>query len=351
MNEDVGQLQAPRELIDLRFVYRKNARRFFSFLICVGILIASFAISGVWMRRDKFFESDDRSGASDVAQPEQSTDNISHHPDDPNVEAPEVKIPENAIPVISMDFSYGDRSLLQNQTAYTPNLEAVRGLFQSKPISTDAPTVLILHTHAQESYLMPDTKYIEGDLDRELYSKESGRSVVDVGRILCETLNQNGVPAVHCSEKHGTDGTLQNAYAHAEACIEAYLKKYPSIQYVIDLHRDGILDSNGALVRTHTDHQGEALAQVMAVVGTDGNGTSCPNWQQNLSLALCLYEGLETEVQRLCRPISLRNASYNQELAPYALLLEIGSAGNTQQEAVRTAKLVGKVLADLIQNG
>ena len=118
---------------------------------------------------------------------------------------------------------------------------------------------------------------------------------------------------------------------------------------VIDLHRDGILSDSGELVRAVTNHEGESYGQVMAVVGTDGNGTEHPNWQTNLSLALRLSESLESCVGSICRPISLRNASYNQELVPNALLLEIGSAGNTQEEAIRSAKLVGMVLSDLIK--
>ena len=351
MNGDVGQLQPPREPIDLKLAYRKNAWRFLSFLICVGILVASFAVSGVWLRRDNFFESSDPPTPSDGAVSEQDSDELSKHPNDSESKEPDDEIPENAIPIVSMDLSYGECALLQNQTAYSPNVEEIKKMFRPKTNSADDPIVLILHTHAQETYLTPNTKYIVGKLDRELYSTESGRSVVDVGRALCDTLEQNGIAAVHCAEKHGTDGTLQNAYTDAGVCIEAYLKKYPSIQYVIDLHRDGILDSNGALVRTHTTHQGENLAQVMALVGTDGNGTHCPNWQQNLSLALRLYDSLGMEAEGLCRPISLRNASYNQELAPCSLLIEIGSAGNTTEEAIRTARLVGGVLSNLIRNG
>ena len=70
--------------------------------------------------------------------------------------------------------------------------------------------------------------------------------------------------------------------------------------------------------------------------------------EQNLALALQLCEGLEERVSSLCRPTLLRNASYNQELAHRSLLLEIGSVGNTQEEAIRTVKLVGDVLAKLI---
>ena len=90
------------------------------------------------------------------------------------------------------------------------------------------------------------------------------------------------------------------------------------------------------------------MAQVMAVVGSDGNGTEHPNWERNLALAECLRAALNKEVSGLCRPSILRNASYNQELAPYSLLLEIGTGANSVEEAKRSASLVGKVLSDLL---
>ena len=84
-------------------------------------------------------------------------------------------------------------------------------------------------------------------------------------------------------------------------------------------------------------------------VGTDGNGTDFPGWRSNLSLALRLRERLNQGGACLGRPVSLRNSSYNQEVAPAALLLEIGSGGNTVREAIRAAELTGAELAILIR--
>ena len=90
------------------------------------------------------------------------------------------------------------------------------------------------------------------------------------------------------------------------------------------------------------------MAQVLAIVGTDGNGTAHPSWSSNLSLALQLFEKLDAGGCEVCCGIGLRNASYNQELAPRMLLLEIGSAGNTLAEAKATAVLVGECFAALL---
>ena len=118
---------------------------------------------------------------------------------------------------------------------------------------------------------------------------------------------------------------------------------------MIDLHRDAVTTSEGELVRAVAEYNGEPIAQVLSVIGTDCNGTSHENWSNNLALALQLREALNQKGASICRPVSLRNSSYNQELAKYSLLLEIGTAANSAEEAKRTAELVGETLADLLQ--
>ena len=109
-------------------------------------------------------------------------------------------------------------------------------------------------------------------------------------------------------------------------------------------------NSKGEFIRTVYDAEEAPVAQVMAVVGSDGNGTVHDGWEGNLALALRLRELLNTNGAAICRPISLRNASYNQELAPHSLLLEIGTAANSVEEAKRAAVLVGSALAYLLQS-
>ena len=117
---------------------------------------------------------------------------------------------------------------------------------------------------------------------------------------------------------------------------------------MIDLHRDSVVKSTGELVRPVTAVDGEAVAQVMCVVGSDWGGQENPNWQGNLSLALKLREELNQKYQNLCRPAYLRASTYNQELAPYSLLLEVGASGNSLAEAKRSASLIADALAKFI---
>ena len=82
----------------------------------------------------------------------------------------------------------------------------------------------------------------------------------------------------------------------------------------------------------------------MMVVGTDASGLAHPNWQSNMALAVKLHAQLEKTVPGICRPISFRSQRFNQDQSAGAMLLEIGSAGNTRQEAL----LAAEVLADSI---
>ncbi len=349
MDNSKQPLLPPRQVISFAVPIKKNSIRFMCFLLCVGIVTAAFALSGVrktgegWLGDDKTPTSD---GTADHENP--TSEDQLREPIQPDA----VSVPDGATPVVSMDLSvsWNENSFLQNQTANPIDLSELRTASVVAEQASNGPLVLIIHTHATEAYLEPNTFYLTESVGSVIYSERADRSVVSVGAALCNALNENGISAIQCAEKHGKDGTLQNAYASAEACIRAYLEEYPSIQYIIDVHRDGILNGEGALVRTQAEKDGEAHGQVMAVVGSDGNGTPCPNWRTNLSLAFQLCEALNESVENLCRPISLRNSSYNQELAPRSLLLEIGSAGNTQAEAIRTAELIGKTLSELIQS-
>ena len=85
----------------------------------------------------------------------------------------------------------------------------------------------------------------------------------------------------------------------------------------------------------------------MCVVGSDWAGDAHPEWQNNLSLALKLREKLNGECENICRPVYLKPNTYNQELAPYSLLIEVGAEGNSLTEAQRSAELLAKTLVSL----
>ena len=350
-----SSLLSGKEHIKLENGSNIGYRSFVIFLICCGLLLAAFAVSSVWLRYDdgplhdwgSFFdgetETSDGSSAletspvGDTAENEIVTDGA-------------VTIPEGAIPVRAMDLSYPSlgRYYIHNETVYRPNVEALLDVDVSSAAVGDKPLVLILHTHTSESYLPKGTAFLTEAPGNVTYSDNAEENVLAVGEELCRVLKEKGITALHCTVMHDVP-TLSGAYDRSEETVRKYLETYPDIEYVIDLHRDAVMTSDGAYIRSIAKEGEDAVAQVMAVVGSDGNGTHHENWENNLALALRLREKLNANGASVCRPVSLRNASFHQELAKHSLLLEIGTGGNTVEEAKRAAALVGEALADLIK--
>lgn len=351
-----GQLSAPTERISLESSQRAKYRFFAVFLICCGLFLSAFAVSAVYMRTEHGEKLADRLealfGGTGTTPPEQNTDPIdggnTAPPTDSGEEQP-VPIPEGATPIITLDLSRPDlgRAYIHNETVYDPDVQTLL----SRPIGgtdrTAPPTVLIIHTHASEAYLMGGTQYVEGSVGDKTYSQNEAENVLSVGSILCQRLNEKGITAIHCTVMHDQSG-LGGSYERSAETVKRYLALYPDIEYVIDLHRDAVTTASGELVRAVGKDGEGAIAQILAVIGTDGNGTEHPRWVENLSLALQLREKLNATYPSLCRPVSLRNASFNQELAPYSILLEIGTCANSPEEAKRAAVLLADALAELI---
>ena len=91
-------------------------------------------------------------------------------------------------------------------------------------------------------------------------------------------------------------------------------------------------------------------AQMTLVVGSDGSGLTHPNWMENLKLAAALQEDLLTEYPTLMRPILLRNSRYNQHATAGSLLLEVGAAGNSPEEAALAARLFAERMAQVLES-
>ena len=246
------------------------------------------------------------------------------------------ELPETVLPV----FSPSDAELvaLHNYTGYSVDIQAMLQQPLQWELTGDEPTVLILHTHGTESY-----KEQQSDSYR---SQDIHANVVSVGTYLAQLLEQAGISVIHDQRLHD-DPSYNGAYTQSRESVQAYLKQYPSIRLVLDLHRDSIEDSSGQQVAyTLSTGQGTA-AKLMLVMGTDAGGLNYPNWEENLSLAVKLQAQLEKNTPGLCRPISFRSSRFNQDLSPGAVLVEMGSAGNSRQEALRAAELLSKAIVDL----
>ena len=105
---------------------------------------------------------------------------------------------------------------------------------------------------------------------------------------------------------------------------------------------------DGTVYKTAAEVNGEKVAQCMLVVGTDGGGAQHPYWIDNLALAVRFQQELVSDYVSLARPIVLRNSSYNQQLSPGYLLVEVGGHGNTLTEAGDGARLFAQSVSQVL---
>lgn len=203
------------------------------------------------------------------------------------------------------------------------------------------PQILILHTHSCECYT-PETP---GELCSADYrTTDPDRSVIAVGDTLAETLEALGYGVLH-DRTHYDDPAYSGAYDRSGAAVEAWLREYPSICIVIDLHRDSL----GGQRTEYVLPDGKS-AQVMLLLTTGENGLSHPAWKENLALGLELQSELESRCPGFARPLYLSPARYNQQLCTGSFLVEVGTERNTLTEAKRAAVLLGNALDAVLKS-
>ena len=211
--------------------------------------------------------------------------------------------------------------------------------------SADGPAVLIVHTHSCEAYTQEAGW--EYDALVPYRTLDDSRSVIAVGDALAQTLQEAGIQVLH--DRSVNDYPSYNdSYWTCLDKIEHWQAQYPQIQIILDIHRDAVEDSSGNALALSCTEDGQSAAQLMLVVGTDQGGLSHPDWQENLANALKLQSVLEESCPGLCRSVDLRTERFNQHTAPGALLVEVGTNGNTLRQALRSAQLLGDSLARMI---
>lgn len=212
-------------------------------------------------------------------------------------------------------------------------------------LATDAPSVLIIHTHGSEAYTKgPGETYEESDPYR---TENKEFSIIRVGDELAEALAERGIGVIH-------DRTLYDypsyagAYGRSLSAATQHLSDYPSISLVIDLHRDAMETSDGGQFKTIAEINSERCSQVMLVVGTNGSGLNHPQWRENLKLALRLEHEMNRMYPTLARPITLAEHRYNQHLTNGSLIVEIGASGNTLSESITAANYFAEVYSAVV---
>ena len=256
---------------------------------------------------------------------------------------PTTTAPET-IPVERISFHAEDAALvaLDDTCGRRPDVAALLTEPLGLELTGDGPKVLILHTHTTESFAQTADRYQETSAYRTL---DGNHNMLALGDLVAEKLEAAGICVIHDRTLHDYP-SYNGSYSHAAASTKDYLQQYPTIALVIDLHRDAA-DTTGGQMVTRCTVDGEKAAQLMFVVGTDTR-LNHPGWERNLSLALKLQVLLEKENPGICRDMNLTKNRYNQHLGPYALLVEIGAAGNTLPQAKLAARELAEAIVKLV---
>ncbi len=237
----------------------------------------------------------------------------------------------------------GDTLQIQNSSGYSFSADAL--LSASFPLQSNAPKVLIVHTHTSEAYAQSEGyTYTASDTFR---TEDPAFNICRVGQELAKGLQENGIETIHDTTSHDYP-SYSGCYGRSLETIEKNLALHPTIDIVIDLHRDAISDENGQYLKTAAEIDGKLCAQALVIVGTDAGGLPHSTWEQNLSLGLKVQKNLCEMYPGLSRPLHLRAERFNGHASPGALLIEIGSNGNTMEEALYCARLVANALAKTI---
>lgn len=257
---------------------------------------------------------------------------------------PQGGLPVSAITVLAEKAGWEGASgvYIQNNTRYKSDYEALLaselGLEQS-----GGARVLLYHTHTTEAYSDGLHYYLP---DTPTYSENSSQNIVAVGETLAAALERAGVETLH--ETTRCDSSFNQAYAKSLQVAQAALEKAPEVQLVVDLHRDAMITKEGVKYRPVIEQEGLEIAQLMLVVGSPQSGLEHENWQENLKTAMKLYQILEELCPGIMRPISISSNRYNQHISPRALLIEVGSCGNTLEQAQLAAEILAEGLVNLL---
>lgn len=217
----------------------------------------------------------------------------------------------------------------------------------SAELSPDSPQILIIHTHGSEAYTPPKgTKIVYSGNHR---TADPRYSVIRVGDEMAKVFESAGISVLHDRTRYDYP-SYNDAYHRSLAAIQSYLIQYPSIHFILDVHRDAIEDAKGNEYKVVSVIKGTGTsAQVTIVVGSDGQGLPHPKWMENLRLAVAIQQDALNRYPTLMRPILLRNSRYNQHATTGSLLVEVGAAGNSPDEAVLAGRLFAQRMTEVLQ--
>ena len=227
---------------------------------------------------------------------------------------------------------------IKNSSGKTVDISAVNS-YTPPAMAAEGPQVLIIHTHGSEAYTLSDGQsYVSTGNYR---TSDTSCSVVRIGDEIAAVLSSYGISVLHDRTLYD-DPLYNDAYSRSAVGAQDYLEKYPSLCYILDIHRDAVEDADHNQYKLVAEED-NTVAQMSFVIGTNYD-----HWQENISLAVAVSETIQADYPTAMRPIILRSSRYNQHLSPGALLVEVGAAGNSLDEAIHSGRIFASALAEVI---
>ena len=304
------------------------------------LLSARQAVAELRSRRDTVEEPDASQDPAQDTEPVQETPVTVEPTADNGVPA------RTLVPTTTEGYTVAGLAYIHSTRSDTLSAAEAAKPFSARLSGEAGPQVLILHSHGSECYTpAPGADILYSGNHR---STDSRYNVVLAGDAMAEELEMAGIPVLHDRTLYDYP-SYSGAYDRSLAAIETALAEYPSIHFILDVHRDAIEDAEGNEYKVISETGQGSAAQLTLVVGSDGSGLPHPNWMENLRLAVALQNQIAGEEPTLMRPILLRKSRYNQHAAAGSLLVEVGAAGNAPEEAELAARLFARQLAELLQ--
>ena len=252
-------------------------------------------------------------------------------------------------PTYSMEQLTNFSFLLENFFCLDPSTTVDAGILNGETMMAkdftlsegDDPQVLIYHTHSQEAY----ADSVVGD---------QSMTVQGVGDELERILTEKyGLSVLHITDQFDMlEGQIERsrAYSYAKKRLQEILDEYPSIQVIIDLHRDGVRED----LHLVTEVDGKPTAKIMFFNGLsqDLDGAlerlANPFREDNLSFSLQMRLQADAYYPGYCRDIYLKGYRYNLHFRARSVLLEVGAQNNTFEEAINAMEPFADILAKVV---
>lgn len=201
--------------------------------------------------------------------------------------------------------------------------------------------IIIYHTHTCESYT-PCENY-NYTMTGNYRTTDSNYNVVRVGTELTKYLTQKGFNVIHDGTYHDYP-SYSGSYSRSLETAERLLYDTHA-EMVIDIHRDAV--GNGDTYGPTIMIDGNRVAQLMFVIGTDGGGAEHSKWNENLKIAIKIQQKANEMYPGLFRPIIVRNSRYNQHIAKGACIIEVGATANTLGETLLSMQCLANVIEEV----